>query len=98
VNLRRKKPGAQFYVFGAIAAEIIGESRDAYRRKYRDNKYPSIRGRNLRWGNQYSLRDVLEHKYPGKSKKEIDELVYNWQVKLSPSGKSRAHNRKRGRK
>ena len=51
VAIRRKKPGAQFYVFGAIAADIIGESRDAYRRKYRDNKYPSIRGRNLRAGN-----------------------------------------------
>jgi len=51
VNIRRKKPGAQFYVFGAIAADIIGESRGAYRQKYRDNKYPSIRGRNLRAGN-----------------------------------------------
>ena len=96
--IRRKKPGERFYVFGAIAANILGESRETYRNKYRDNKYPSIRGRNLRCGNQYSLRDVLEHKYPTKGKKEIDELVYNWQVKLSPSGKSRAHNRKRGRK
>jgi len=93
---RRKKIGSEKYVWGVQAARILGISRSVFNQRFRDNKYPDIGGRNLRKGNQYILRDVVEMANPRKSRKEIDELVYKHIEEIA--GLRKRYHKKGGKK
>ncbi len=72
---RRNLNGQRPYVYGKVAAKILGIGKTAFWRRFYEGNYPNIRRQQLMTGWVWDMIDVFETAYPMADDNTISLLV-----------------------